>query len=68
MKIEGDELVFSTGKRVSANCGIIGIDAEGEVFGGFDDGIDTEELTLQEKHELCDYVIAQWQKWMVNNA
>lgn len=63
MKIEGDELIFSTGKKVYANNGIIGISPDLGITEGYDGGIETEELTPDEKAELADYAVAQWTKW-----
>jgi hypothetical protein len=72
MKIEKDEIVFSTGKRIYAFDGIIGIDDELDPSYGSDGGIeifDWEDgrvvisLSHAERRELADYAIALWQKF-----
>ena len=72
MKIEGDDLIFSTGKKVYANRGIVGLGANGDVTEGYDGGVDTildkccrrddPEYVVQadELVELADYMIAEW--------
>ncbi len=59
MKVDGDDLIFSTGKRVYANNGIVGISPAGQIFEGYDGVI--EKLTPSEKSELADYAILQWE-------
>ncbi len=64
MRLEGrDDLVFSTGKRIRAYLGIVGIDETLSISEGYDDGIDVDALTLREKKELANYMIALWKKW-----
>lgn len=69
MKIEGDYLIFSGGKRVYANAGIIGINTDYRLAGGydnyleFDDMEDGDELTTVEKLEMADYMIELWQSY-----
>lgn len=60
---EWEKLIFSTGKKIDAHLGIIGISPEGEISTGYDDGVDEKSLTPDEKRELADYAIAQWVKW-----
>ncbi len=71
MKIEGDEVIFSTGKNKYANCGIIGLTPKGHVTEGFDGGFydsdfphalweEEPELTLAECVELADFMIERW--------
>jgi hypothetical protein len=38
MKIEGDQVTFSTGKKVYVNCGIIGLSPDLDVSAGYDNG------------------------------
>ncbi len=38
MKIEGDQVTFSTGKQVYVNCGIIGLSPDLDVSAGYDNG------------------------------
>ena len=42
MKIKDDEVVFSSGRREYANCGIIGINPKMEITEGYDDIFFTE--------------------------
>ena len=70
MKIENGEVVFSSGRRRSANGGVIGLSSELDVSGGWDDGFwmpDGEDWRLPEDRiekedliELADYMIALW--------
>ncbi len=68
-KIKDQSLIFSTGRRVSAQRGVIGISPSLEVFQGHG-GIlipseplldDNDSLTNQECVELADFMIEQWQ-------
>lgn len=74
MKIEGDTVIFSTGKTSYANCGIIGLSPRMDVSEGYDGGFyngpdsedwkdEEERLTKAELIELADYMIEQWQKF-----
>lgn len=74
MKIEGDKVIFSTGKTRGANCGIIGLSPRMDVSGGYDGGFyngpddeewrdEDERLTKEELVELAEYMIEQWQKF-----
>lgn len=68
MRIEHDMIIFSTGKKMYVNCGIIGIgedDVRFVVSGGYDAGIDEEQLILEERLELADYMCGIWQRWAV---
>ncbi len=69
--INEQTLIFSTGRRVSALRGVIGISPYLEVFQGHD-GIlipkeafldDNDALTDAERIELADYMIEQWNKF-----
>ena len=72
MKIEGDNVIFSTGKVKSANCGIIGIGHGHSVSEGYDGGFFEpkdegeddeyyEGLTKEEQVELAEYMIKRWE-------
>lgn len=74
MKIEHDTIIFSSGKTRSANNGIVGLDADMCVFGGYDEsvycGVETESwrdeadrLTDAELDELADFMIERWTKF-----
>jgi hypothetical protein len=63
MRIDGDTVKFRNGKEEYAGNGIIGICPDGHVSGGYDDafgGVDSEELTKEERQELAGYMINQW--------
>ena len=67
MGIKEDGFVFSTGKEIYANRGIIGLSEPGkygwEVSEGYDGGIEIDDLTEGEKIELADYMISLWQRF-----
>ena len=71
MKIIGDDVIFSTGLIVYANCGIIGlVDNKGEleVSDGYDGCFSSsnrggKNMTAAEKVELADYMIALWTRY-----
>lgn len=59
---------LSTGNQIYANACVIGIDAHGEISGGYDDPIcliwhGSPELTKPGLVELADHMIARWQKF-----
>lgn len=63
MKIEGDYLIFSSGKKLYSTDGYVSIDNEGGLLieeGGQADGRYTPELTEQEQWELARYMIERW--------
>ncbi len=76
MKIEGDIVTFSTGKKVDVNCGIIGLSPDLDVSAGYDNGWfnadpfywdddkanpqSSRYLTPDEQIELADYMVQQW--------
>ncbi len=70
MRIESDYVVFDSGKKMWANCGIIGISFNENGFnltegydGGFCFGEWENKLSSQEKNELADYMIELWKKF-----
>ena len=74
MKIEGDNVIFSTGLEKYTNKGIIGLTPTLSVMHGYDgyfyepkeewmDEEDYEGLTNEEQIELADFMIEQWQKF-----
>ena len=63
MKIKGDNLIFSTGKKLYANHGIIGISPKLVISEGYDGGIEEETLTLGERQELLSYMLDRWIRW-----
>ena len=58
-----DDYVLSTGKEISANCSILGISPELELYEGYDGKIYEDELTTKEKLEIAEYAISLWQKY-----
>ena len=68
MKIKGDDLIFSSGRKEYANCGLVGLSfRQGEftISGGYDDGIwpDTwrdDPMSKEDLRELADYMIDLW--------
>ncbi len=68
MRIDGDIIRFRKGREEYANLGIIGIDPEGNISGGYDDAIaggfdekgEDIYLTKEERVELAEYMIIQW--------
>lgn len=77
MRVEGNSLLFSSGKVVYANNGIVGLGSGagyyyGKVFEGYDGAIresqaaedpDGDGLTNAECRELADYMIAEWSRY-----
>ena len=65
MKVEGDYLIFSSGKKVYANCGIVGMGPNlSEPTGGYDHSLTYEdELSPDEIRELSDFMVALWQQY-----
>ena len=66
-----DYITLSTGRKFYGNGGIIGIDAKGEVFSGYDDSsVDKDFLKendwiptpwpLADRIALADLMIARW--------
>lgn len=68
---EGDDIVFSSGRRLHANCGIVGIDSELEISEGYDGGIayyvndpgPHNQFSGDDMRELADLMIARWQRF-----
>jgi hypothetical protein len=74
MKIESDEVTFSSGRKMYANLGIIGLSPDLELSQGYDRSIDwpfpewrdkderapERQIDAQDMRELADYMIAQW--------
>ncbi len=69
----------STGRIIYANRGIIGVDPNGDVFGGYDDEVwaagiqkewdeDDPPFTREERIELADYMIGLWTAYKERDA
>jgi hypothetical protein len=73
MEIKGNTVTFLSGRTRSANRGIIGLSPDLTVSEGYDGGFqiepcewdepDEDDLTKEDRIELADYMIAQWQKF-----
>lgn len=66
---DSDILKLSTGTKIYAHRGIIGIKAVGDETGmltGYDGGVENasngDDLTTEENLELIDHMISQWEK------
>ena len=57
-----DVLELSSGKRLFANRGILGISPAGEISEGYDGGV-YDEFTPEERAELAEYMIGLWRQW-----
>lgn len=57
-----DELVLRSGRRVYANCGILGLDPTGKAFTGYDSHLG-EDFSEAERNEIASYMIALWCEW-----
>lgn len=64
-----DTIKLTSGREFNANCGIVGIDAELDVFGGYDQGIDGAGLyddhrlgrwPADDRVALADMMIERW--------
>jgi len=67
---DNSELLFSTGTKMYANMGVIGIglrDGDIVISEGYDTGFDDDILTKQERDELADYMINLWKKYKSDN-
>ncbi len=61
MKINEDErIIFSTGREVYANKGIIGIDSDLSLTYGYDGDFEGDSLSNEEKLEIANFMITRW--------
>lgn len=70
MEIKGDQVIFSTGRVLTANGGVIGLGSSAQcALEGWDGQLepdpfyDEEALSESERHELADYMIDLWTKY-----
>jgi hypothetical protein len=69
IRVEEQAVVFSTGRRLSTQRGVVGISPSLEVFQGHSGVLvpsepfldDDDALTDQERIELADHMIERWQ-------
>ncbi len=68
MIIDGDKHIFEcTGRECAATLGVIGLDASGEAFAGYDDPLRIKgavwpgsEPNRDERKELANMMVARW--------
>ena len=69
-----DELILSTGAKVSANCGLISLSSDGMIYEGYDGQITYKKffsgpndwettLTNNERLEIAEHMIARWKDY-----
>lgn len=58
-----DEFRLWSGRRLYANCNVLGIGPDGSVHTGYDDHLETSDFTPEERRELAEYAIAKWKAW-----
>lgn len=67
MDIDGDHVILTSGRRFYAHAGILGMDDDLDLSGGYDDLIsfddDEEALSKTERLEIAAYMIDLWQRW-----
>lgn len=65
LTIRGDYIYFTTGKRMYAHSGIIGLTPDGIATEGYDgslvDIFDDKGMTAAERAELAEHMIKKWQ-------
>lgn len=59
------QLIFSTGKSVSCQDGIIGISPDLNLTEGWYSFLNGVDLTSIERIELCEYVMQRWLAWLI---
>lgn len=69
MKIAKDKIEFSDGATDYANCGIIGLAPDGDIYQGYDGSLyaehmegEIQQLSKIQRIELSEYMISAWQK------
>ena len=62
MRIEGDSVILSSGKKLYANRGIIGLTTDLNITTGYDGGLveDRGDLTPEDYIEISDYMVSRW--------
>lgn len=58
-----DNFELESGKVLDVNCAIIGINPKLELYAGYDNGINEQELSKAEKMEIAHYMIVLWMKY-----
>lgn len=72
MKYLGDGyLLESTGRTFYAHCGLLSPGADGELMEGYDGTVwagEDEPWTPEERAEIADFMIAEWQAFKVGGS
>lgn len=79
MKIDGDTITFSSGRTAYVHCGIVGINPDLQLHGGYDQSIDwpvpdfwrtdhpewitDKTLSADDIRELADFMIGLWSQF-----
>jgi hypothetical protein len=66
LRVKGDYVIFSSGRKVYANCGILGLaDRDGvpEVTDGYDGGYADGEFSAEERREMAKYMVNLWKRF-----
>lgn len=58
-----DYVTLGSGRKFYANNGIIGLDPDGGIYGGYDGGFGDGNFTADEKRELAEMMIMRWRRW-----
>jgi hypothetical protein len=66
MTIQNDTILFSSGKILYANNGIVGIDPDLNLSEGYDGKIRQCQITSKESLELAEYMIKKWSEFKAN--
>ena len=72
MKVLVDGFTLSSGREIDVHGGILGIGQHSvgahagkiTISGGWDDGIECDDFTYQERLEIAVYVMNLWLKWV----
>lgn len=76
-RIDRDTYELSTGRRLRANCGILGLDPDGgecpadsRLTHGYDDIVSegATEMTPAERREIAECQIKLWAEWAAGSA
>lgn len=63
MRILEDELILSTGTRLYAHGGVLGLGDDGVACQGWDGGLNDGKLTALERHEVAQEMARRWLAW-----
>ncbi len=60
---DSDMIVLPSGRKFYANCGIVGIDADGGIAEGFDGDIGDDDWAPEDRVALADLMIERWKAY-----